>query len=201
MDKSFLERKVRSALWNILQEQTEETDKGNKVQAPKPVAQKPEEKPKKKAPKRRKNKRGTKGPPGSVGIASGAFGTGGRFKSATTEAGARAMSDPKGLMKDLGVKVTSGNDLEQVLGVMNAAIHSNDIMGQAYSGATLTQEQAPDGTLVNVVGITNAGLDHRNAIKFLSHTLLGAKNAGMLNLVKAVEINKGRNAPIIVYVV
>ena len=115
-------------------------------------------------------------------------------------AGARAQKDAAGLMKDLGVKsAAGGSDLEQVLSIINAAIHSNDIMGEAYTGASIVKEQTTDGTIINVVGISPGGINNRNAIKFLSHTLVGAQNAGILSLVGAIEINQGRNAPIVVY--
>ena len=197
MGNTHLKRIIKSTIRNMLLEQTSDEEKqATPTNSSDQKSSEKESTPRKSKPKRRRKK--TAAPPGSIGIAQGAFGSGGRFSKATTEAGARAQGDPQGLMEDLGVK-NGGTDLEGILNVMNAAIHSNDIMGQAYSGATVSQEQAPDGTMVGVIGVTNSGLNHRNAIKFLSHTLIGAQNAGLLNLSKAIEINQGRNSPIIVY--
>jgi hypothetical protein len=205
MSTDILKKAVRKALRQILIEQNQESAPKDSAEPKNTQPTSPTKKDKdagtstppkrKKAPPKRKKSNAA---PGSVGIAQGAFGSGGRYSKATTEAGARAQKDPKGLMRDLGVK-ESAPGLQGVLDVMNAAIHSNDIMGQAYVGATISQEQSPDGTMVKVIGITNSGLNHRNALKFLSHTLIGAQNAGLLSLPKAIEINRGRNTPIIVY--
>jgi len=153
-----------------------------------------EEKPKPAKPKKKKKK---KSAPGEIRIATGAVG-GGRYSKFVGEAGARAASDPEGLMKDLGVK-GGGSDLEGVLSVINSAIHTHPDMSEAYSGASMSQEQLPDGQMVQTVGIFPGGISGRNGIKFLSHTLSGAKNAGMLSLSQGIEINQGRNAPIVVY--
>ena len=156
-------------------------------------AEAPPEEPKKKK-RRRKKKRIT-----GVQIASGAVGSG-RFSAATTDAGARAAKDPAGLMKDLGVKNGSGNsDLARALSIINAAIHTNPIMREAYGGAMFSQQKDVDGEPIKVIGVTPAGINNRNAIKFLSHVLQGAINAGMLGLRGGIVINKEKSMPIIVY--
>ena len=103
-------------------------------------------------------------------------------------------------MKDLGVK-QGGTDLDGVLGVINAAIHTNPVMGEAYSGASAMQEQTPDGNMIDVIGVVPSGVNIRNGIKFLSHTLAGAQNAGKLSLTVGIELNQGRNAPIVIYAI
>ena len=179
---------------NVLIEQEAEPSKDKpetKQEQPK------QDKPKVKKPRRGRKKK--KAEPGTIAIATGAVGSG-RYKKFVGEAGARADKDAKGLMQDLGIK-SGGSDLEGVLNVINAAIHTNPIMMQSYSGAASLQEQTPEGGMISVVGVTPTGIDNRNGIKFLSHTLSGAKNAGMLSLSGGVEINQGRNSPIIVYLI
>ena len=197
MNTDLLNKAVKKVLYEILSEQSQDK-KPSAEKSKAPAEKSPKAAPQTDQKPKRKKKTKSRAAPGSIGIATGAVGSG-RFTAATTAAGARAQKDPEGLMQDLGVKQATGDDLEQVLAVMNAAILSNDIMGQAYAGATFTQEQTPDGKLIDVVGITNAGINTRNAIKFLSHTLIAAQNAGILNLTRAIEINQGRNAPVIVY--
>ena len=196
----ILRKQIRSMLRKVLLEQTEEKKdqpspeakpKDTKPKGTKPKDAKPK---KKKAPGRKK-----KAAPGTIGIATGAVGSG-RFKRFVGEAGARAQKDPDGLMSDLGIK-GGGADLEGVLSILNAAIHSNTTMGEAYAGATMTAEQSAEGQMINVVGVSPSGLDMRNGIKFISHTLSAAQNAGVLSLSAGIEINQGRNAPIVIYVI
>ena len=210
MNEKILKKSIRSAIKQVLLEETSKSSKPSSKDDSTPAENSPKsdpkspEKTKKSAAgvgkqKQRKKKTKKRAAAGSIGIAQGAVGRG-RFSNVTMSAGARAQKDPDALMKDLGVKgAAGGSDLEQVLAIINAAIHSNDVMGEAYTGASLVQEQAADGNMINVVGISPGGINNRNAIKFLSHTLMGAQNAGMLSLVGAIEINQGRNAPIIVY--
>ena len=204
MNEKILKKSIRNAIKQVLLEQAT-SDSPKASEAPKPDTPKSDPESTKKATaepekkKKRKKKTKKKAAAGSIGIAQGAVGSG-RFSNVTMSAGARAQKDAAGLMKDLGVKgAAGGSDLEQVLSIINAAIHSNDIMGEAYTGASLVKEQTTDGNIINVVGISPGGINNRNAIKFLSHTLIGAQNAGVLSLVGAIEINQGRNAPIVVY--
>lgn len=134
-----------------------------------------------------------------LGIATGAVGRG-RFKRFVAEAGARAQKDPAGLMEDLGVKAAAGaNDIERALSVVRSAIYGNIDMGEAFSGASIAQEKTADGKVIKVIAIYPAGLNSRNALKFMSHTLHGAINAGILGLSGGMELNKGTSAPIILY--
>ena len=124
----------------------------------------------------------------------------GRFKRFVAEAGARAQKDPGGLMKDLGIKGAPGaNDLERAMAVIRSAIYGNIDMNEAFSGASFTQEKTDDGNAMRAVAIYPSGLNSRNAIKFMSHTLQGAINAGVLGLSGGIELNTGTNAPIVLY--
>jgi hypothetical protein len=153
----------------------------------KPKEAKPKEaKPKEAKPKEAKPK-AKKTPPG-INIATGALG-GGRFKKFVGEAGARSADDPKGLMKDLGVKSAGGaNDVERVKSILQQAIFGNDVMGAAYNGAAGSVVKK-GGKDISGVRVSMGSLDQRNGIKFLSYTLEGARNAGLLNLDAGVEIN------------
>jgi hypothetical protein len=213
MNENILKKSIRAAIKQVLIEQSSETQaqpKSEDSNTPAASTSNPNKKEKsptsgkpgardKDTKKKRKKKTKKRAAAGSIGIATGAVGSG-RFSNVTMSAGSRAQKDPAGLMKDLGIKgAAGGSDLDQVLAIINAAIHSNDVMGEAYTGANLTKEQTANGNIISVVGISPGGINNRNAIKFLSHTLIGAQNAGMLSLVGAVEINQGRNAPIVVY--
>jgi hypothetical protein len=136
----------------------------------------------------------------SVSVARGAYGSGGRFKDFVQAANARAKKEPKALMRELGVmRASSGSDLEQIKKILNSAFHSNPTMRQAYGGVTNVTEALNDGNDVDALGVHLAELDKRNGIKFLMHVLAAARNAGLLNLQGAIEINKGEKAPILLY--
>ena len=188
-----LRKSIRTTIRSILLEEKDAEKQEPQKEKPKeePQKEKPKEKPKKK-PK-------AKGAPGTIRIASGAVGSG-RFSRFVADAKARAQKDPAGLMKELGVKSASGSsDLQRVLSVINAAIHTNVIMGEAYAGASLSTEKTADGGSIEVIAVYPSGLKRRDGIKYLSHTLTGAKNAGVLALQGAIEFNKGTSAPIVIY--
>lgn len=148
---------------------------------------KPEGKPEDKPDKKKKKK--TEAEPGSINITPGSVGRG-RFKQFVGEAGARAEGDPEGLMKDLGVKSAGGSGLNAVLGVLQRAIAFNSLMARAYAGASTAKVKFEDSDKPTTgVRVAVNELSVRDGIKFVSHTLTGAQNAGMLNLgEKAVEI-------------
>jgi len=179
MNNKQLKSSVRTLIFDLLREQNEE-EKDEKS---------PEEKP----------KSSSKASKGDIRIATGAVGRG-RFKKFVGEAGSRAKKDPKGLMKDLGISGgSSGDDIAQILKILNSAIHKNATMSQAYSGAKSVSEKIKDGDPVKGVGVSLSKLDQRNGVKFISHTLTAAKNAGYLKLKGGVEIGKGASAAIVIY--
>jgi len=137
-------------------------------------------------PKKRKKKAA---PPGSINITPGSVGRG-RFKSFVGEAGARAQSDADGLMEDLGIKAASGNsDTDRVKNILQRAIVFNTLMGQAYAGASGSRVKiGEDDSPTSGVRVAVSEISTRDGIKFISHTLSGAKNAGMLSLEGAIEI-------------
>ncbi len=137
---------------------------------------------------------------GVVRVARGAYGTGGRFKDFVRSANARAKTEPKELMKDLGINsAATGEDIAQIKRILNTAFHSNATMRSAYAGVRGVTELVAGNNSVDALGINLAGLDKRNGIKFIMHVLSAAKRAGYLNLAGSIEINKGAKAPIILY--
>jgi len=148
--------------------------------------------------KEKKKKSSSSPAPGSISIRPGGIGRG-RFKAFVNEAKARAQSDPEGLVKDLGVKSVSGKDLDQIVQIFNAAIHTNTVMGEAYTGAAKKAELTESGDQMNVVAVMPSGLDARNGIKFLAYTLEAAKATGDFNPRGAIVFSKGKYFPIIVY--
>lgn len=131
----------------------------------------------------------------------GAFGSGGRAKSFVVSARARAENEPEELLRELGItSAPSGTDLSQVLSILNSAIHSNPVMGRAYSGASIRSSTASgESKPRDVIGIVTADIDRKNGVRFLAHTLKAALNAGFLNLERSVQFGIGQEYPIIIY--
>jgi hypothetical protein len=201
MDDSRLRKTVKSMIRNVLLEQENKKSKTEPTPTPTPS---PSPSPTKKSAEDKEGKKPKSKKPvipgGEIRIATGAVGSG-RFQKFVGEAGARAKSDPSGLMKDLGIKNAWGtDDLDKALSIVNAAIHTNYDMGEAYSGASISKEQNQKGDIIKTVGIYPGGINSRNGIKFISHTLQGAVNAGLLNITGGLEINRGRNTPIVIYI-
>jgi len=175
-----IKKNIEKILQEVLSEQSREAQPP-KGQDEKPEDKKPEgEKDKEDKPKKRRKRKEAE--PGSINIAPGSVGRG-RFKEFVGEAGARADSDPEGLMKDLGVKSAGGSGLTAVMGILQRAIAFNSLMSQAYAGASTVKVKFEDSdTPVQGVRVAVNELSTRDGIKFVSHTLTGAQNAGMLSL-------------------
>jgi hypothetical protein len=183
MMNNVLSKKVRAAIFEVLSEDAE--------------ADKEKESESKSSSKKKKKKKSS---PGEIST-KGAFGSGGRAKRFVSEAGARAESDPEGLMKELGVSGGGGgSDLEQVLSIFNSAIHTNIVMSDAYIGARKTRD-TPSGeeAQIEVVSVKTGQLDRKNGVRFLAHTLKAAKNAGFLNLTGGVQFSQGTGDAILLY--
>ena len=134
-------------------------------------------------------------------LTKGAFGSGGRAKAFVTGAKARAEEDPEGLMNDLGITgAVGGEDLQKVLKILNAAIHTNPVMSKAYRGSFITNDTPRNKEEeVKVVAINLGQLDRKNGIRFLAHTLTAAQNANFLNLKESVQFDMGTTFSIIIY--
>ena len=171
-----LKKQIREAIWLLLEEESDDKkdDGPNKPDPPKDDKKGP--KPDKKSAK-----------PGSIQIAKGSTGRG-RFTGFVGAAGARSKKDPKGLMEDLGVKSAKGStDIEKVKSVLRVATSYNATMREAFAGATSFSFTEGANT-VKGVKVSVKAIKRRDGIKFLSHTLTGAKNADVLDLESAIEI-------------
>lgn len=160
-----LEKNIRKSIFKIISEalpnNTKEPDNTKEPEKPK--------KPKKLAP-------------GTISTA-GAFGTGGRSKKFVAAATARSIEDPEGLMRDLGVKKADGNtDLGKSLSIVNQAIHNNQLMSIAFSGASIEKKRDADNVSSELLMIFLGELDRKNGIRFMANVLEGAKNAKILQL-------------------
>lgn len=173
---------VKETFYKLLLEQPVSSDDKPKDS---PAPEGGESAPKEDKPKKRKKKAA----PGSINITPGSVGRG-RFKAFVGEAGARAQSDADGLMEDLGVKAATGStDADRVKSILQRAIAFNSLMGQAYAGASGARVKiGEDSSPTQGVRIAVGEISTRDGIKFISHTLSGAKNAGMLSLEGAIEI-------------
>ena len=180
----FLNKRVRTTILEVLSEEAA-SDKEAEETPGKP---------------KRSSKKKQKGSPGEIST-KGAFGSGGRAKKFVAEAGARATTDAEGLMEDLGVTgAAGGSDLDQVLSILNSAIHTNEVMSMAYVGARVTKDTpAGEKKQIDVVSVKTGELDRKNGIRFLAHTLNAAKNAGFLNLKGGVQFSQGTGDAIILY--
>ena len=133
-----------------------------------------------KKPKDKKKKKG--------GVKRGKVGRGG-VKASVKAAGSRASEEPDKLMKDLGVSGGGGgDDIKQIYKVVSQAISGNEIMGNAYSGASGVESGGKQGVRVQA-----GDLSPRDAVFYMSHVLLGAQNAGMISLEEewVVDIDGG----------
>jgi hypothetical protein len=117
----------------------------------------------------------------------------GNWKFAVKEAGALATQNPGELMSRLGVQPSSSPTTEErVYDIVSSAISGNEIMSQAYDGATINE--TGDGTVVMVYP---GGITSRDATKYMEHTLIGAKGAGYIEIDKDVNvINSGGSVKI-----
>ena len=173
-----IEKKLKEAIYSLISEQADQ-DQTPSV-TPKPEDAKPEKGKSKKK----------KAEPGSINIAPGSVGRG-RWKGFIAAAGARAEGEPKKLMDDLGIKAEIGGskDIDKVKNTLQRAINFNSIMSAAYAGATgVSVKVGEDEKPTTGIKVFTSEISTRDGIKFISHTLAGAKNAGMLNLNSAIEI-------------
>jgi len=132
------------------------------------------EKPK---PKKRKS---TKTKPGSITASTGS----GKFTTGVNEAGALAKNDPKKLMKNLKISSGGPGDLKGVEYILKQAFKGAEAMQQAYSGYSAVSKGDKKGIKVSM-----GKLDPRNGVKYLQHTLVAAKTAGMFPLKDALQID------------
>ncbi len=135
--------------------------------------------------------RGSKGKKIQAGEIVLSTGRGG-FRKAVKEAGALAEKQPKQLMKNLGID-KGGKDLQGAIDIMKAAISGTDTMGSAYGGLSIETKGDQKAVIIKP-----GGLDARNGAKFVHHTLIGAKNAGLYSIGVPLQVGVG-NGQIVIY--
>ena len=118
----------------------------------------------------------------------GAYGKGSFTKEIEFTKG-RAETDPKGLLRELGVaqKAEGKTDAVKAVSVLQQAIRSNEIMAEAYGTFKRTQTKNSKGKDVEGFSISfDDDLKQRDATKYLVITLRAAENGGILSLDKGI---------------
>ena len=189
---------IKNTIRNILIEKSKDA-KSPTSEDPKPEKQdskpeKQESKPEEKPAKEKKLAQGTIS-------TKGAFGSGGRSMRFVAQSNARAKKQPDGLMKDLGVTSrASGSDTQQALFIFNQCIHKNDLMSQAYVGASFGDAVTVDGNKVSSAVIVTMGeLDRKNGVRFLANVLEAAKASGKITLKGGLQFSYSSGDEIILY--
>lgn len=120
--------------------------------------------------------------------AKGAFGSG-SWSSEIGTMQTRASTDPKGLMKDLGIKSSSGaTDAEKCANVLNQAIKNNKTMGEAFKKPEKKQIIKNEKTFKGYgIAPNSEQLTYRLAAKYICLTLTAAENSGILQLTNGIN--------------
>lgn len=155
--------------------------------APQPKAKESSDEPNKKKKKKKQPSSETK--PGEIGVSVGR----GAWSKQVQEAGALASDNAGELMKRLGID-KSGSDLKGVMTIIQQAME-NEIMGQAYGQISSINKGSKQG-----LQVIPTGIDVRNGIKYIQHTLMGAKNSGKLSLGVPLQVAPLDDGTIIIYV-
>lgn len=142
----------------------------------------PEQKPKK------KKKADTA--PGEIGVSAGR----GRWSKEVKEAGALAEEDPEQLMANLGIE-KKGTGYQGVADILKQALAGSDVMQRAYSSGLKAISQGP----LTGIQISMGDLDSRNGAKYIHHTLIGARNAGMLALDIPIQVDRLDGSSVVIY--
>jgi len=117
----------------------------------------------------------------------------GRFSAGVNEAGALAKEDPKQLMKNLQIRsATGGNDIERVKVLLKQAFVGADAMKAVYTSLKTVTKGEKTGLRVDI-----SEIKVRDGIKYLYHTLVGARSAGILDLDSLVQIENDSGSVII----
>lgn len=128
--------------------------------------------------------------PGEIGVSAGR----GRWSKEVQEAGALAEDDPEQLMDNLGIS-EKGSGYQGVADILKQAFEGSDVMQKAYASGLQAIRQ---GTLTGIQ-IDMGELDSRNGAKYIHHTLIGARNAGMLSLDVPIQVDRLDGKSVVVY--
>lgn len=128
------------------------------------------------------------GAPRSKINAKGAFGSG-SWSSEIGTMQTRATTDPKGVMKDLGVKSVSGaTDIEKCANILNQAIKNNKTMREAFKKPEKKQITKNEKTFKGYgISPNSDQLTYRLTAKYVCLTLTAAENAGILQLTNGIN--------------
>ena len=117
----------------------------------------------------------------------------GGFSKGVSEAGALAKDDPASLMKSLGVSSASGsNDLEKIESIMKQAITGAEVMSRVYSSLSRLSKGDKKALRISVQEIKA-----RDAVKYIYHTLVGARNAKILKIDSLIQVENSQGDVII----
>lgn len=136
---------------------------------------------------KKKKKRAVKIKPGEIGLSVGRGG----FTKSVADAGALATQNPKKLMDNLFIN-DGGSGLSGVVTIIKQAIGGAAAMADAYGGFSKVSKAGKTGYSLSM-GV----LDSRNGAKFIHHTLMGAKNAGLLSSDEPIQVQVVGNEVII----
>lgn len=125
-----------------------------------------------------KPKKAKKIKPGEIGLSVGRGG----FTKSVADAGALATQNPKKLMDNLQIK-KGGTGIEGTISVVQQAIGGAKAMESAYGNFSKVSKGGKTGYSLGM-----GALDARNGAKFIHHTLMGAKNAGILSVDEPLQI-------------
>ena len=175
MKMELLDRLIYEAAYVLLKEENDDDKKTDDKKAAD-----------KKATSKKKDKLGETHGSSKIS-ATGAFGRGGWSKEMKLVE-TRAVNDPDGLMKDLGIGAASGNtDVQKVYSVLSQAVSKNDIMKTAFSAPKQKKIKEGDKDVIVVQVAPTGDVSYRNGAKYLYLTLLAAENAGVLGVEKGIS--------------
>ena len=139
----------------------------------------------KKVEKKKKKKKKKTGIEASTGS--------GRFSAGVSEAGALASENPQRLMKNLKVSgAGGGDDIDKIKAILKQAFTGTEAMQKVYTGLTQVTKGSKVGLRVSVSAISV-----RDGIKYIYHTMVGAQNAGLLNLDSLIQVENSSNGVMI----
>ena len=115
----------------------------------------------------------------------------GRFSAGVK--GALAKDDPKKLMKNLHISNAMGNtDIEKIKSMFKQAFTGADVMKKVYTSLMTVTKGSKEGLKISV-----SEIKVRDGIKYLYHTLVGAKNAGIFDPTTLIQIENSSGSIII----
>ena len=110
----------------------------------------------------------------------------GRYSRGVSEAGALAKDSPKELMKNLGVSSASGSsDLEKITSILKQAMTGTSEMSRVYTGLS---KISASGNKPEAIKVKVDIIKVRDGVKYMYHTLVGARNAGVLKINSLIQV-------------